>query len=452
MTATALGAIILAAGKGTRMKSDLPKVLHPLGGKPMVRHVIDAVQGLGAERLCVVVAPGMDRVEAAVAPCLTAIQAEALGTGHAALAAASVMEGFAGDVFILFGDTPLITAETLEAMAAARNAPGAPAVIVLGMRAAGPNAYGRLIQAADGSLERIVEFRDANEAEKAAPLCNSGVMLVDGARLFGWLNQIGNDNSKGEYYLTDLVALARKDGCACAVVEGTEEELLGVNSRVELAAAEAILQRRLREAAMLAGVSMPMPETVYLCCDTQFGQDVTVGPHTVFGPGVAIGNHVEIKGFCHFEGATVADGAILGPYARLRPGADIRNGAHIGNFVEVKKAIIEEGAKANHLSYIGDARVGAGANIGAGTITCNYDGFDKHFTDIGAGAFIGSNSALVAPVTIGDGALVAAGSTISKNVPADALAIERADQDLRDGWASRFRKKKARAKKSRAAE
>ena len=452
MTATVLGAIILAAGKGTRMKSDLPKVLHPLGGKPMVRHVIDAVQELAAARVCVVVAPGMDRVAAAVAPCLTAIQAEALGTGHAALAAAAVMQGFAGDVFILFGDTPLITPETLRAMVAARSGPDAPAAVVLGMRPAGANAYGRLIQAADGSLERIIEFRDATEAEKAAPLCNSGVMLVDGARLFGWLNRIGNENAKGEYYLTDLVALARADGCTCAVVEGAEEELLGVNSRVELAAAEAILQRRLREAAMLAGVSMPMPETVYLCCDTRFGQDVTVGPHTVFGPGVSVGDHVEIKGFCHFEGATVADGAILGPYARLRPGADIRQGAHIGNFVEVKNAVIEEGAKANHLSYIGDARVGAGANIGAGTITCNYDGFDKHFTDIGAGAFIGSNSALVAPVSIGDGALVAAGSTISKNVPAGALAIERANQDMREGWANQFRKAKARAKKPRAAE
>ncbi len=452
MTATALGAIILAAGKGTRMKSDLPKVLHPIGGKPMVRHVIDAVSGLGASRVCVAVAPGMDRVEAAVAPCRTAIQAEALGTGHATLAAAPVMEGFAGDPFILFGDTPLITPETLQAMAAARQGPDAPAVVVLGMRAAEPNAYGRLIQATDGSLERIVEFRDANDAEKAAPLCNSGVMLVDGARLFGWLRQIGNDNAKGEYYLTDLVGLARADGGTCAVVEGSEEELLGVNSRVELAAAEAILQRRLREAAMLAGVSMPMPETVYLCCDTRFGQDVFVGPHTVFGPDVSIGNNVEIKGFCHFEGATVADGAILGPYARLRPGADIRRDAHIGNFVEVKKAVIEEGAKANHLSYIGDARVGAGANIGAGTITCNYDGFDKHFTDIGAGAFIGSNSALVAPVTIGDGGLVAAGSTISGNVPADALAIERAKQETREGWAARFRNAKARAKKPRAAE
>ena len=449
MTEPALGAIILAAGKGTRMKSALPKVMHPLGGKPMVRHVTDLVAGLNAERVCVVVAPGMDDVAAAVAPCQTAIQEQALGTAHAALAAEPVMDGFQGDVFILFGDTPLIRPGTMQAMLAARRAAEEPAVVVLGLRPAGEHAYGLLIQSAAGALERIVEFRDATAEERRAPLANSGVMLVDGKRLFGWLRQIGNQNAKGEYYLTDLIGLARADGCACAVVEGSEQELLGVNSRVELAAAEAILQQRLREQAMLAGVSMPMPETVYLCCDTRFGRDVTVGPHTVFGPGVTIGNGVEIKGFCHFEGATVADGAILGPYARLRPGADIREAAHIGNFVEVKKAVVEAGAKANHLSYIGDARVGAGANIGAGTITCNYDGFDKHFTDIGAGAFIGSNTALVAPVTVGEGALVAAGSTISKDVPADALSIERAAQETRDGWAARFRRAKLRAKDAR---
>ena len=449
MTEPALGAIILAAGKGTRMKSALPKVMHPLGGKPMVRHVTDLVAGMNAERVCVVVAPGMDDVAAAVAPCRTAVQGEALGTAHAALAAEPVMDGFQGDVFILFGDTPLIRPGTMQAMLAARRAAEEPAVVVLGLRPAGEHAYGLLIQSAAGALERIVEFRDATAEERRAPLANSGVMLVDGKRLFGWLRQIGNQNAKGEYYLTDLIGLARADGCACAVVEGSEQELLGVNSRVELAAAEAILQQRLREQAMLAGVSMPMPETVYLCCDTRFGRDVTVGPHTVFGPGVTIGNGVEIKGFCHFEGAMVADGAILGPYARLRPGADIREAAHIGNFVEVKKAVVEAGAKANHLSYIGDARVGAGANIGAGTITCNYDGFDKHFTDIGAGAFIGSNTALVAPVTVGEGALVAAGSTISKDVPADALSIERAAQETRDGWAARFRRAKLRAKDAR---
>ncbi len=452
MSETPIGAIILAAGKGTRMKSDLPKVLHSLAGKPMVRHVTDLVERLAPQRICVVIAPGMAQVAAAVAPYRTAIQAEALGTGHAALSAAPEMRDFTGNVFILFGDTPLITAETLQAMLSARSSATSPAVVVLGMRPAGPNAYGRLIQAADGSLERIVEFKDATDAEKAAPLCNSGVMLVDGARLFGWLDQIGNDNAKGEYYLTDIVALARADGAACAVVEGSEEELLGINSRVELAAGEAILQRRLREAAMLAGVTMPMPETVYLHCDTRFGRDVFVGPHTVFGPGVTIGNNVEIKGFCHFEGAKVADGAILGPYARLRPGADIGENAHLGNFVEIKKATIEAGAKVNHLSYIGDARVGAGANIGAGTITCNYDGFDKHFTDIGAGAFIGTNTSLVAPVTIGDGAMTAAGSTISRNVPADTLSIERASEEHKPGWVARFRARKLRAKQDHAAD
>jgi len=434
------------------MKSALPKVLHSLAGKPMIRHVIDTVAELAPSCICVVIAPDMDEVAKSIAPHQTAIQAEALGTGHAALSAAPIMQDVAGNVFILFGDTPLIATDTLRAMMAARNSPSSPAIVVLGMRPAGPNAYGRLIQAADGGLERIVEFKDATDAEKAAPLCNSGVMLVDGGRLFGWLGQIGNDNAKGEYYLTDIVGLARADGAACAVVEGTEEELLGINSRVELAAGEAILQKRLREAAMLAGVTMPMPDTVYLNWDTTFGRDVFVGPHTVFGPGVSIGNNVEIKGFCHFEGATVADGAILGPYARLRPGADIRENAHLGNFVEIKKAVVEAGAKVNHLSYIGDARVGAGANIGAGSITCNYDGFDKHFTDIGAGAFIGTNTSLVAPVTIGDGAMTAAGSTISRDVPADTLSIERAKEVHKPGWVARFRERKLRAKQDRSAD
>ena len=440
MSSAQIGAIVLAAGQGTRMKSNLPKVLHAIGGKPMVRHVTDLVEQLSPARICVVVAPTMHSVAAAVAPHATAIQEQALGTGHAALAAAPVMQGFAGDVFILFGDTPLITVETLQAMLAARRGPAAPALVVLGMRPAGANAYGRLIQSADGALERIVEFKDATEAERAAPLCNSGVMLVDGSRLFGWLRQIGNDNAKGEYYLTDIVGIARADGAACAVVEGSEEELLGINSRVELAAGEAILQRRLREAAMLGGVTMPMPETVYLCCDTVFGRDVFVG------------DGVEIKGFCHFEGAKVADGAILGPYARLRPGADIGCGAHLGNFVEIKKSVVEAGAKINHLSYIGDARVGAGANIGAGAITCNFDGVTKHFTDIGAGAFIGTNTSLVAPVSIGAGAMTAAGSAISRDVAADSLAIERTRQEHRPGWVTRFRDRKRRAKEDRAAD
>jgi len=452
MTKSEVGAIVLAAGKGTRMKSDLPKVLHQLAGKPMVRHVTDRVAEVSPACICVVVAPGMEAVARAVAPHRTAIQTQALGTGHAALSAAAEMADFAGDVFILFGDTPLITGETLQAMLAARRVADAPAVVVLGMRVEVPNAYGRLIQADDGGLERIVEFKDASEVERAVRLCNSGVMLVDGARLFGWLRRIGNDNAKGEYYLTDIVALARADGARCAVVEGSEEELLGVNSRVELAAAEAILQNRLRTAAMLNGVTMAMPETVYLSADTVFGRDVCVGPHTVFGPGVTVGNGVEIKGFCHFEGARIADHAVLGPYARLRPGADIGEGAHLGNFVEIKKATVEAGAKVNHLSYIGDARIGARANIGAGTITCNYDGFDKYPTDIGADVFIGTNNSLVAPVTIGAGAITAAGSVISQNVPDGALAIERSQQEHKPGWAARFRERKRRARQERAAD
>ena len=447
-----VGAIILAAGAGTRMKSDLPKVLHALGSKPMVRHVTDLAERLDAARICVVIAPYMENVAQIVRPHRTAIQAKALGTGHAALAAAPVMEGFRGDIFVLFGDTPLITTDTLQAMLEARRAAPRPAIVVLGMRSAGPNTYGRLVRAADGSLERIVEFKDASEAEKATPLCNSGVMLVNGVRLFGWLRQIGNGNAKGEYYLTDLIALAHADGVACAVVEGPEEELLGINSLVELAAAEAILQKRLRHEAMSSGVTMPMPETVFLSCDTTFGRDVFVGPHTVFGPGVTIGDGVEIKGFCHLEQATVAAKVILGPYTRLRPGADVRERAHIGNFVEVKNAVIDDGAKVNHLAYIGDARVGAGANVGAGTITCNYDGFDKHFTDIGAGAFIGTNSSLVAPVKIGDGAMTAAGGVIAKDVPAGALAIARTEQANKDGWVERFRKMKRRVKAKPAAE
>lgn len=447
-----VGAIVLAAGKGTRMKSALPKVLHTLGGKPMVRHVTDTLAGLSPTRVCVVIAPNMDDVASTVAPCATATQHDALGTGHAALSAADVMEGFEGDTFILFGDTPLITQATLNAMLEARRSEHAPAVVVLGMRPAGANAYGRLILGADGSLERIVEFKDATDAEKSAPLCNSGVMLVDGKRLFGWLRRIGNDNAKGEFYLTDIVHLARGDGAVCQVVEGSEEELLGINSRVELADAEAILQRRLREAAMLGGVTMPMPETVYLCCDTSFGQDVHVGPHTVFGPGVSVGNGVEIKGFCHFEGAEIANNTVLGPYARLRPGADIQAGAHIGNFVEIKKATVEKDAKINHLAYIGDARIGARSNIGAGTITCNYDGFDKHFTEIGADVFIGTNNSLVAPLVVGDGAITAAGSTITQNVHENNLAIGRAKLEQKNGWATKFRDRKRRANQDRAAD
>jgi bifunctional UDP-N-acetylglucosamine pyrophosphorylase/glucosamine-1-phosphate N-acetyltransferase len=450
MTATkTTAAVVLAAGMGTRMKSALPKVLHPVAGRPMVGHAIASLDGLGdrLERVVVVVGPGMDALVKAVAPHPTAEQTDRLGTAHAVLQARAAMDGAAAStVLILYGDTPLITGATIEAMVAAREAAANPAVVVLGFRAADPSGYGRLIQGADGALEAIVEHKDATEAQRAIDLCNSGVMAVDGALLFPLLERVGNDNAKGEYYLTDIVALARAEGRTCAIVEGAEEEMLGVNSRVELAGAEAIAQDRLRRRAMEGGATLIAPETVFFCHDTVIGRDVVIGPFVTFGPGVTIGDGVEIKGFCHFEGATVGEGVTLGPYARLRPGAKVEEGAHIGNFVEVKKATIEPGAKVNHLTYIGDARVGAKANIGAGTITCNYDGFGKYHTDIGAGAFIGSNSSLVAPVTIGDGAIVGAGSTIAKDVPADALAVTRADHMARPGWAAKFRERMTRLK------
>ncbi|MCF8479804.1 MAG: bifunctional UDP-N-acetylglucosamine diphosphorylase/glucosamine-1-phosphate N-acetyltransferase GlmU [Rhodospirillum sp.] len=444
MTKTA--AVVLSAGMGTRMKSDLPKVLHPVAGRPMVAHVTATLAALegGLERLVVVIGPDMEAVAKAVAPHPTAIQAKRLGTGHAVLQAREVLMDSAADtVLVVYGDTPLITGETLSRMIAARKGNEDPAVVVLGFRPADPSGYGRLVTGADG-LDAIIEHKDATEAQRAIGLCNAGVMAIDAKRLFPLLERVGKDNAKGEYYLTDIIALARAEGRACVVVEGAEEEMLGVNSRLELAEAERICQDRLRREAMENGATLVAPETVFFSVDTVLGRDVTVGPFVTFGPGVTIGDRVEIKGFCHFEGATVGPGVTLGPYARLRPGADVQEGAHIGNFVEIKKATVEPGAKVNHLTYIGDARVGAKANIGAGTITCNYDGFGKYHTDIGAGAFIGSNTALVAPVTVGDGAIVGAGSTIVRDVPADALAITRADQTCREGWAVKFRQRMAR--------
>lgn len=440
-------AVILAAGLGTRMKSALPKTLHPVLGRPMVRHVADTASAAGLDPLVVVVGPEMDAVAAAVAPHRTVVQADRLGTGHAVRQAEDALRGFDGTVVVLYGDTPLITADTVRRLVAAREQAGA-GVAVLGFRPDDPGPYGRLVVDADG-LQAIVEAKDATPEQLAIDLCNSGVMAFDGARVWDWLAAIGNDNAKGEYYLTDAVALARADGRPCVVVEGDADEFLGVNSRAELAACEKIAQGRMRAAAMAGGATLVDPDTVYFSADTVLGRDVVVGPFTVFGPGVTIGDDVEIKGFCHFEQCTVAAGATLGPYARLRPGADVGEGAHIGNFVEIKKAVVEPGAKVNHLTYIGDARVGAKANIGAGTITCNYDGFGKYHTDIGAGAFIGSNSALVAPVSVGDGAIVAAGSVITGDVGADALAVARGRQETRAGWAKRFRDAK-RAEKTKA--
>ncbi len=454
MTSSKLACIILAAGKGTRMKSDLPKVLHPLAGRPMVRHVLEAVAPLKPDLVIVVVGPGMEAVAAAVAPHRTVIQERQLGTGDAVRAARPFLEGFDGDVLVVYGDTPLVTTETLDAMVAARRGHADPALVVLGMRPDDPGQYGRLVLNGAGGLERIVEFSEADETERSISLCNGGLMALDGRRLFGLVDRLSNDNSKGEFYLTDTVAIARELGYACAVVEGHAEEVLGVNSRAELAEAEAVLQRRLRRRAMDGGVTLIDPSTVWLSSDTRLGRDVTVGPSTYFGPGVTVEDGVEIKGFCHIEGAVIRSGAIVGPFARLRPGAEIGREAHVGNFVEIKNAHLGEGAKANHLTYLGDAEIGARANIGAGTITCNYDGFLKHRTVIGEEAFIGSNSALVAPVRIGDRANVAAGSVITREVAADALAIERAEQVEKPGWARNYRARKAseKASKSKAKE
>jgi len=438
-----LAVLVLAAGKGTRMRSERPKVLHQVAGRSMLGHAIAAAETLGAERIVVIVAPGMDEVARAAAPHAVAVQERQLGTGDAVQSARGALDGFMGDVLVLYGDCPLIRAETLNAMRAQRRG---EAVTVLGIRVPGPSPYGRLVLAGDGTLDRIVEALDATEAERRIDLCNSGVMLIDGTRLFDLLDGIGSANAKGEYYLTDIVAAARRAGLACRVVEAPAEEALGVNSRVELAEAEAVMQARLRRKVMENGATLIDPATVWLCHDTAIGRDVTIEPNVVFGPGVTIGDGVEIRAFCHIERATVADGAIIGPYARLRPGAEIGAKAHIGNFVEIKNARIDAGAKANHLSYIGDADVGAGANIGAGTITCNYDGFAKHRTVIGAGAFIGSDTTLVAPVTVGDGAFTGAGSTITEDVPADALAVARGRQAVKEGWAEAFRARQRAAK------
>ena len=425
------------------MKSDLPKVLHRVANRPMISHLLDALSAISSERTVVVVAPGMTQLVDAVAPADTAVQTEALGTGHAVLAARDQMQDFTGDVLVLFGDTPLLTAETMQDMLTARRAAENPAVVVLGFRPDDPAEYGRLVTAADGGLEAIVEFKDASDAQREIGLCNAGIMAIDGNHLFALLDAVGNDNANGEYYLTDIVELARDRGLRCAVVEAADPvEVMGVNSRAQLAEAEAAMQARLRDRAMAGGVTMTDPETVWLSADSKIGRDVIIGPNVFFGTGVTIADNVEIKAFCHIDGAEVASGVSIGPFARLRPGAKLERNVHVGNFVEIKQALVEEGAKVNHLSYVGDARIGPRANVGAGTITCNYDGFFKELTDIGADAFIGSNTALVAPVKVGDGATVGAGSVITSDVEADALAVARGRQKSIAGWASTFRKRR----------
>ncbi|UTW52034.1 bifunctional UDP-N-acetylglucosamine diphosphorylase/glucosamine-1-phosphate N-acetyltransferase GlmU [bacterium SCSIO 12827] len=446
-------AVVLAAGLGTRMKSNRPKVLHKVAGRPMIGHVLAALNTATVDQTVVVLGENMDGLAAAVHPLPTAMQTERLGTAHAVLAARDFIQAHpADDLLVVFGDTPLITPETLGAMLAARRTAARPGVVVLGFEPADPAPYGRLILDDDGALASIVEAKDATPEQLAVTLCNSGVMVIDGARALDWLKRIGNANAKGEYYLTDIVAIARTDGAKAAVVIGDADEVLGVNSRADLSEAEAVAQRRLRARAMEGGATLIDPDTVYLSWDTQLGRDVVVGPNVVFGPDVRIADNVEIRAFCHIEGATVGTDTVIGPFARLRPGADLAEGVHIGNFVEIKAASLGAGSKANHLSYVGDSIVGAGVNIGAGTITCNYDGHVKSQTVIGDGAFIGSNTALVAPVTVGAGAIVGAGSAISKNVSAGALAVTRADQKEVKGWADRFNAKRRKEKQNQKKE
>ncbi|WP_439815002.1 bifunctional UDP-N-acetylglucosamine diphosphorylase/glucosamine-1-phosphate N-acetyltransferase GlmU [Zavarzinia sp. CC-PAN008] len=444
MTDTAV--IVLAAGQGTRMKSRLAKVLHPLAGRAMLGHVLAALDELKPRTTVLVLAPGMEEVARHAGGASIAIQERPLGTGDAARAALPALAGFGGGVLVVFGDTPLLTPATLVRLRHALD--DGTAIGVLGFRPADTAQYGRLVLDGDGALTRIVEHRDATEAERAIPWCNAGAMAISGIHLRELLAGLTNANAKGEYYLTDIVALALAQGLAARVVEADADEVLGVNDKAELAQAEAILQRRLRARALEAGVTMQDPASVFLCADTTFGQDVTIGPNVVFGPGVVVGSNVTIKAFSHVEGADIGAGSVIGPFARLRPGTVLETDVHIGNFVELKATRMGTGAKANHLAYVGDASVGARANIGAGTITCNYDGFDKWRTVIGEDAFIGSNTALVAPVTVGDRAITAAGSTIVRDVPEDALALARGKQEDKVGWAHRFRlaglKRKAR--------
>ena len=434
-----IAAIILAAGKGTRMKSDMHKVLHPVAGRPMLEHLLASVGALAPQRMVVVVGDGRDQLERQLdGRAELSVQEPQLGTGHAVQQAESALGGFAGDVLILYGDVPFVRPETMQAMLDRLNAPDAPAVVVLGFEPADTLQYGRVIAEGD-RIVKMVEHKDASEAERACRLCNSGLMAVRGEDLFGLLARVGNGNAQGEYYLVDIVNIANADGRASAVVVTDEpDEVAGINSRGELADAEARWQQVRRAKAMADGATLTAPETVWFSWDTELGRDVTIGQNVVFGPGVKVADKVVIHAFCHLEGADVATGCTVGPFARLRPGTVLGEKAKIGNFVEVKKAVLGVGAKANHLTYIGDAEVGAGANIGAGTITCNYDGYFKHKTVIGPGAFIGSNSALIAPVKIGADAIVAAGSAVSRDVDDGELRMVRAEQLVKPGWADRF--------------
>ncbi|MBL0114961.1 MAG: bifunctional UDP-N-acetylglucosamine diphosphorylase/glucosamine-1-phosphate N-acetyltransferase GlmU [Sphingomonadales bacterium] len=441
MSKRPVAAVILAAGKGTRMKSDLHKVLHPIAGKPMLMHLLEGVEALGPMRKVVIVGSGKEQLETAVAGtgCAIAVQEPQLGTGHAVQQAEAALSGFDGNVLILYGDVPFVPVDTMRAMLARLGEADQPAVVVLGFEPSDGLQYGRVIASDSGRIEKMVEYKDATPAERDCRLCNSGLMAVRSQDLFALLSRVGKDNAAGEYYLVDIVNIAIADGRACAVITTDPFDVAGINSRAELAEMEAQWQARRRQQAMDEGATLVAPDTVWFSHDTDIGRDVLIEPNVFFGPGVTIADKVSIRGFSHIEGATIASGAEVGPFARLRPGAVLEEKAKVGNFVEVKKARLGKGAKASHLTYLGDADVGEGANIGAGTITCNYDGFFKYRTEIGAGAFIGSNSALVAPVTIGDGAIVAAGSVVTADVHADALAIARGSQEVKPNWAKRFR-------------
>jgi bifunctional UDP-N-acetylglucosamine pyrophosphorylase/glucosamine-1-phosphate N-acetyltransferase len=444
--------IILAAGKGTRMNSELPKVLHPIAGDPMLVHAMAAGATLEPVHTVVVAGHGAEEVTAAAQDydetATVVVQSEQLGTAHAVAQARDALSGFDGTAIVLYGDTPFVSSETLEEMMSA--AEGAD-VVVLGFEAADPERYGRLVM--DGtSLERIVEFKDASEEERAITLCNSGVIACNATLLFDLIDAVGNENASGEYYLTDIIGLARSRGLKATAVTCDEAETLGVNSRAQLAEAEAAFQARARAILIEDGVTLQAPETVFLARDTVIGRDALIEPNVVFGAGVTIESGAHIRAFSHLEGCHVSRGAVVGPYARLRPGAELEENAKVGNFVEIKNAVLAEGAKVNHLSYIGDAFVGAHANIGAGTITCNYDGVMKHHTHIGANAFIGSNTMLVAPVHIGDGAMTGSGSVITSDVEPDALALARAPQVEKPGMARKLmemlKAKKAKTQRS----
>ncbi|MGN6848306.1 MAG: bifunctional UDP-N-acetylglucosamine diphosphorylase/glucosamine-1-phosphate N-acetyltransferase GlmU [Sphingomicrobium sp.] len=438
--------IILAAGQGTRMRSDTHKVLHPIASRPLLLHLLDRVDALGADRRVVVVGKGREQVEAAIAGsgAEIAIQAEQKGTGHAVQQAAEALAGYDGPVLILYGDTPFVETSTLRRMLDRLNGEGGPGIVVLASSPEDPLKYGRIVLGEGDHIAKMVEYKDATEEERAVRLCNSGMMAVRAKDLFRWLDKVGNENAAGEYYLPDIVNIAAAEGRNAVVIEGDPYEAAGVNSRAELAHLELEWQRRRREQVLDEGATLIDPESVWFAYDTKLGRDVTVEPNVVFGPGVTVADGATIHAFSHIEGAAIGAKASIGPFARLRPGTRLAEDTKVGNFVELKKAEVGKGAKVNHLSYVGDASVGAKANIGAGTITCNYDGFGKYRTKIGAGAFIGSNTALVAPVSVGDGAIVGAGSVITRNVEADSLALERSEQKGIADWARRFRERMSR--------